>query len=72
MYGFIFKIFGFAIVIMFIVFMMIRSFRRARYLDAEIEKFKKDLEEQEKQGKIANPYAELSEIYSEREVKTRR
>lgn len=64
---FIFKFFLIAISVMLIFFLVGLVFRHARKLDRRIKQFKKEVADAEKQGKPINPYAELSELYSEPE-----
>jgi hypothetical protein len=67
--GVIFKIFGIAFIVVFIVFYAAAAFRKSRLLDQRIREFKAEQEELRKSGKVMDPYAELAQLYSETEKK---
>ena len=65
MFGIVFKLFGFAVVIVAIVYMAASAFRNARRLDRRIEAFKAEQEALKQQGVIINPYAAMAELYAD-------
>ena len=74
MYGFIFKFFGVAIALLIAFYSAANAFRKARKLNARIEEYKRDQEENRRRGISVDPYSELAEIYAERNksVKTKK
>jgi len=65
MSGLIFKFFGFAIVLLIVLYSAASSFRKARKLDARILDYKREQEARKQRGVVVDPYAELAEVYSE-------
>jgi hypothetical protein len=60
-----FKLFGIAIALVVILYLIANAFRSVRKLDRRITEFKADQEEAAKQGKVIHPYAALAELYSD-------
>ena len=67
MSGLILKFFGVAVALLVVFYSVANTFRKARKLDARIEEYKKAQEEKKRNGAVQNPYAELAEIYAEKE-----
>ncbi len=66
MYGFIFKFFGLAILLLIAFYSAANAFRNARKLDARIEEYQREQEEKRSRGITPDPYSELAEIYTQR------
>lgn len=60
-----FKLFGIAIVVVVILYLIAGALRKARRLDRRIAEFKAEQEEAARQGKTIHPYAALAELYSD-------
>lgn len=69
MYAIIFKLFALSFCIVIVLYLVAGAFRKARRLDARIQKFKEEQEEAQKQGRVQDPYAALAELYTEEKPK---
>ncbi|HLK55771.1 MAG TPA: hypothetical protein VKU00_04365 [Chthonomonadaceae bacterium] len=65
MFGMLFKLFGFAISLVLLIYLAANAFRKARRLDTRIREFKAEQEALSKQSGPINPYAALAELYTE-------
>jgi len=67
MSGLVVKLFGFALICVFIVYLLASAFRNSRRLDHRIKEFKKEQEDLKNSGVILNPMIELANLYNEQE-----
>jgi hypothetical protein len=65
MHGFILKFFLIVTGVLLMLYLIGQVARSARRLDRRIQEFKSEQEENEKSGKVLNPYAALAELYAE-------
>ena len=63
--GVVFKLFGIAFAIVLFLYLIANILRSSRRLDKRLAEFKKEQEEDARQGKILNPYAALAELYTD-------
>lgn len=67
MYVLIAKMFGIAIGLILIVYLVANAFRNGRRLDTRIREFKAEQKSLRESGGPVNPYAELAELYKEQD-----
>ncbi len=63
--GLVFKLFGIAIALVIVLYLLANILRSSRRLDRRISDAKKEQEENAKQGKVLDPYAALAELYTD-------
>ena len=72
MSGIALKLFALGIGVVWVLFLLARTFRSARRLDHRIATFREEQEKREREGRVEGPYAALAQLYAEEPKKPRR